>query len=79
MLTKALKLAYMQSFIVNNTFAQIKSRLGPKATILFVNASKIFEELTAAFGNVNQKQKACIEYRSLRQRTRDFSTFWTKF
>ena len=39
----------------------------------------MFEVLTAAFGNANQKQEDCAAYRSLNQDTRDFSSFWAEF
>ena len=73
--TKALKLAYMQSLMADNAFMQIKSKLGSKATMLFVNATKMFKDLMAVFRDVNQKQEACMTYWSLRQRTRNFNTF----
>ena len=35
--------------------------------------------LTASFGDTNRKRNARMEYRSLRQGTRDFNTFWAQF
>ena len=55
MLTKALKLAYIQSLMADNAFAQIKPKLGFNAIKLFAIASKMFEVLTAAFGNALRK------------------------
>ena len=77
--TEALKLAYIQSLTADNAFAQIKPRLGLNATRPFATASEMFEVLTAAFGNAFCKQEARIEYRSLRQGSQDFSTFWAEF
>ena len=39
----------------------------------------MFEVLTAAFGNANEKQENKVKYRSLRQGTQDFSAFWAEF
>ena len=59
--------------------AQLKPRLRPNSTNPFVSADEMFEVLTAAFGNANQKQKDRAAYRSLNQGTRDFSSFWAEF
>lgn len=75
MLIEAAKRFYIQTCMVDNAFAQIKSRLSLDFTMFFVIASKMFEELTIIFGNVNCKQEACIEYWSLQQKTRKFSIF----
>ena len=39
----------------------------------------MFEVLTAAFNNANQKQGDKAAYQSLNQGTRDFSSFWAEF
>ena len=39
----------------------------------------MLDVLTVTFGNKNRKQEACMEYRALRQGTKDFSTFWAEF
>ena len=62
--TKALKLAYIQCFMADNAFAQLKSRLY-SATKPFMTTSEMFEVLIAAFSNALRKQEARIEYRSL--------------
>ena len=76
--TEALKLVYIQSFMADNVFAQLKLRLC-FTTKLFKTASKMFKILMAVFGNANKKQEAKAKYCSLWQGIRDFSSFWTKF
>ena len=73
------KMPYIQSRMADNALVQISTWLENNATWLFKTAKKMLEVLTAVFANKNQKQKAHIEYRALQQRTKDFSTFWTKF
>ena len=75
---EALKLVYIQSFTANNAFVQLKLRLC-SATKPFKMASKIFKVLTAVFGNANQKQETWAQYCDLRQKDKNFSTFWAKF
>ena len=75
---ETLKLAYIQSFIADNAFAQLKLRLR-SATKSFRMASKMLNVLTAAFGNANKKQEAKAKYCSLQQGTWDFKSFWAKF
>ena len=79
MLTKTLKKSYMQNRVADNTLAQLSTCLKKEATQLFASAKKMFEILTAAFGDTNRKQEACIEYRLLHQRMQDFNTFWAHF
>ena len=77
--TKAAKRGYVQSCVGGYALAKLKPRLRPNATNPFVSADKMFEVLTAAFGNANQKQEDRVAYRSLNQGTRDFSSFWAEF
>ena len=44
----------------------------------FATANKMFHLLTAGFGNPNRKRKVRAAYRSLRQGTRKFSSFWAE-
>ena len=76
--TKAAKRGYVQSQTGGHALAQLKPRLRPNSTNPFLLADEMFEVLTAAFGNANQKQKDRVAYRSLNQGTRDFSSFWAE-
>ena len=76
---KAIKLAYIQSLTADNVFAQLKSRLGPKVTKPFKTASKMFNMLTAAFGNPNKKQEARTKYCDLQHGQKEFCAFWAEF
>ena len=77
--TKSLKKSYVQSRVADNALAQLSTRLEKEATQSFATAKKMFDVLTASFGDTNRKRNACMEYRSLRQGTRDFNTFWAQF
>ena len=70
---------YVQSCVGGHALAQLKLRLRPSAANLFWTSDEMFEILTAAFGNANQKQEDCAAYRLLNQGTRDFSSFWAEF
>ena len=73
------KRGYVQNRVGGHTLAQLKPRLRPNTTNPFVLSDKMFEVLTAAFRNANQKQEDCVAYRSLNQGIRDFSSFWAEF
>lgn len=75
MLTKKLKWSYLVSCTTGNALVQLKSKLCSDATRLFTTVDEIFEVLTAAYGNTNQKQKNKAKYQNLRQGTQDFSAF----
>ena len=77
--TEASKCGYVQSQTGGHALAQLKPRLRPNATNLFQTADEMFEVLTAAFGNANQKQEDRAAYQLLNQGTRDFSSFWAEF
>ena len=77
--TESSKQGYLQSRTADNALAQLKPRLRSNATRLFATASEMFEVLTAAFGNANQKQEDRAAYQTLIQGTRDFSSFWAEF
>ena len=76
---KAVKKCYVQSRVADNALAQLSAHLEKKATQPFATVKEMFDVLTAAFDNTDQKREACIEYRLLRQRTQDFNTFWAHF
>ena len=73
------KRSYVQSRVGGHALAQSKPRLRPRAANSFWTSDEMFEVLTAAFGNANQKQEDRAAYRSLNQGTRDFSSFWAEF
>ena len=77
--TEASKRGYVQSQTGGHALAQLKPRLRPSAANPFKTADEMFEVLTAAFGNANQKQEDRAAYQSLNQGTRDFSSFWAEF
>ena len=77
--TEESKRGYLQNRTADNALAQLKPRLRPNATRPFATASEMFDVLTAAFGNANQKQEYRAKYWSLRQGTQDFSAFWAEF
>ena len=60
--TKAAKRGYVQSRTGGHALAQLKPRLRPNSTNPFVTADEMFEVLTAAFGNANQKQEDRAAY-----------------
>ena len=76
---KAAKRGYVQSRVGGHALAQLKPRLKPSAINPFQTSDEMFEVLTAAFGNANQKQEDRVAYRLLNQGTRNFSSFWAKF
>ena len=51
--TKAAKHGYVRSQTSGHALAQLKPRLRPNSTNSFMTADKMFEVLTAAFGNAN--------------------------
>ena len=73
--TEALKKSYVQSRVADNALAQLSTRLEEETTRLFATVKEMFDVLTAAFGDTNRKCDARMEYRLLRQGTRDFNTF----
>ena len=73
------KQGYIQSRVGGHALAQLKPRLRPNATNPFRTSDEMFEVLTAAFDNANQKQKDRATYQSLSQGARDFSSFWAEF
>ena len=73
--TKAAKHGYVQSRVGGHALAQLKPKLKPNSTNPFVSSNKMFEVLTAAFGNANQKQEDRAAYQLLNQGARDFSSF----
>lgn len=77
--TEFLKMLYVQSRVADNPLAQISTRLDEDAARPFTTAKEMLVVLTAAFGNKNRKREARMEYRSLRQGTRDFNTLWAEF
>lgn len=77
--TESLKISYVQSLVADNALAQLSARLQEDAMRPFATAKIMFDVLTAGFGNPNRKQKARAAYRSLRQGTREFSSFWAEF
>ena len=56
------KRIYVQSLTADNALAQLKPRLRPDATRPFATVDEMFEVLTAAFGNANQKQEYRAKY-----------------
>ena len=73
------KRGYVQSRVGGYALAQLKPRLRPNAANPFRTADEMFEVLTAAFGNANQKQEDRAAYKALNQDSRDFSSFWAEF
>ena len=67
--TEAAKRGYVQSRVGGHALTQLKPKLRPNSTNPFVSADEMFEVLTAAFGNTNQKQEDRAAYRSLNQGT----------
>ena len=53
-LTEFYKISYILSCLANNALAQVSLRLDDKSTKPFITAKKIFNMLTAAFGNLNK-------------------------
>ena len=76
---KFLKISYIVSLVADKALAQLRAQLEENATRSFTTAKELLEVLTVAFGNVNRKQEACSEYRSLYQGTGDFRSFWAEF
>ena len=77
--TEAFKQDYILSRVADKAFAQLKLRLHADATRPFTTVDKMFEVLTATFGNANEKQKNRAKYKSLRQGNQDFNAFWAEF
>ena len=77
--TKAAKRGYVQSRAGGHALAQLKPRLRPSAANPFRTSDEMFEVLTAAFGNANQKQEDQAAYKVLNQGSWDFSSFWAEF
>lgn len=78
-LTESLKMSYIQNLMADKALAQISTQIGDNATQLFTTAKKLLNMLTARFDNPNEKEKTKAAYRSLRQSTKEFSSFWAKF
>ena len=77
--TKSLKMSYIQSFVANNALAQISSRISDNVAKPFKSAKEMLKILIAGFGNANKKKEARAVYKSLRQGTKEFSSFWAEF
>lgn len=63
--TKFLKIVYLQSRVADNTLVQLSTQLKKYAKRLFSTVNKMFNVLTVAFNNANQKQEAWAKYQGL--------------
>ena len=65
MLTKFLKIFYIQSLIADNALLQISTRIGKDVIKPFTTFKEMLKILTAKVGNPNEKKEAGAAYRFL--------------
>ena len=77
-LTKALRMAYINSRVDGEAYKHLAARLRISAQKLFAIAKKMFEILQKAYGNVNQVHTAMNKFLDLKM-TKNFNSFWAEF
>ena len=77
-LTKALRIAYVNSHVDEEAYKHLAARSRIGAQKLFATAEEIFKVLQKAYDDVNRAHTAMNKFRDLKM-TKDFNSFWVKF
>ena len=77
--TELLKKAYVENRVGGEAMGHLEPRLQKGAMKPFLTAEEMFDQLERTYGDPNRKQTAMNDFRSLRQGSKDFNTFWAEF
>ena len=77
--TEVLKKAYVENQVGGEAMGHLEPRLRKGAIRPFTTAEEMFDQLERIYGDPNRKRTAMNNFRSLKQGSKDFNTFWAEF
>ena len=77
--TEVLKKAYVENRVGGEAMRHLEPRLRKGAIRPFTTAEEMFDQLERIYGDPNRKRTAMNNFRTLKQGSKDFNTFWAEF